>query len=111
MELARIGNKYLADKEPWKMDKETQKKEIGRILLFSINIVVIISIMSYPFLPNTAIKIRKILNVNSKLHWPKMFSFPMVQLLEGHQINPPELLFQKIDDETIEAQTEKLGRK
>ncbi|MFH1320949.1 MAG: methionine--tRNA ligase [Bacteroidota bacterium] len=103
MKLAQTGNKYLADKEPWKLNKEEQIDEIGRILSASVNIIAWISILIDPFLPNTASRLTKMLGRSFN---ESIFNFPILQ--KGHQLNPPELLFEKIENEVIEKQINKL---
>ena len=106
MNLARIGNKYLADNEPWKLIK-TDKKRTGEILNNSLQIAAHLSILLAPFLPSTSNKIAGLLNLNkSKLSWDA----EDVLLKSGHQINKAELLFAKIEDWEIETQIEKLQK-
>ncbi len=106
MNLARIGNKYLADNEPWKLIK-TDKKRTGAILNNSLQIAAHLSILLAPFLPSTSNKIAGLLNLNkSKLSWDA----EDVLLKSGHQINKAELLFAKIEDWEIETQIEKLQK-
>lgn len=95
MNLARIGNKYLADTEPWKLIK-TDEERVKTILNISLQICNALAVIFDPFLPSTSQKLKSILNSNGS------------ELKEGHQINPAELLFQKIEDEAIDAQIEKL---
>ena len=103
MEIARYGNKYLADIEPWKLHKEDQNNpKIAESLVYCIKIVYILANNIKPFLPNTSNKIYNMLNIEDVgvLH--------DVPLNKGHQINQPALLFQKIEDDVIEAQIKKL---
>ncbi len=95
MNLARIGNKYLADTEPWKLIK-TDEERVKTIMNIALQISNTLSIVFEPFLPKISEKLKRILNSNS------------TELAAGHQINKAELLFQKIEDEAIEAQVEKL---
>jgi len=96
MTLARLGNKYLADTEPWKLIK-TDEEKVKTILHISLQICSALSGIFVPFLPKTADKLAQFLN-----------STVGKKLSAGHQINPPELLFPKIEDEVIEAQIQKL---
>ena len=104
MELARAGNKYLADTEPWKLIKE-DKDRVGTILNLSLQIVANLAILGEPFLPVTANKILKIINLKP-LKWKEGGSYQI--LPAAHAINQPELLFEKIEDKVIETQVEKL---
>lgn len=103
MDIARKGNKYLADEEPWKLYKENpDNPEIAKILLFSLDICAILAKATIPFLPKTSSKLFKMLNLNPD------FDINELIFKEGHQINKAELLYQKIEDTAIEAQIEKL---
>ena len=95
MTLARLGNKYLADLEPWKLIKEDEER-VKTILNIALQITNALSIVFEPFLPNTSEKLKSILNNNTE------------EIVAGHQINSAQLLYQKIEDEAIEAQIEKL---
>jgi len=95
MVLARLGNKYLADTEPWKLIK-TDEERVKTILNISLQICNALTIVFDPFLPRTSQKLKKILNSDDS------------ELITDHQINKAELLFQKIEDEAINAQIEKL---
>ena len=104
MNLARIGNKYLADTEPWKLIK-TDKKRTGTILNISLQITANLAIAFEPFLPFTSVKVKNLIN-KSDLKWNEL---GRVDLLgTDHLINQPELLFERIEDETIEKQMQKL---
>ena len=104
MNLARVGNKYLADTEPWKVAK-TDMDRVATILNLSMQITANLSIVFEPFLPFSAEKIRDLIN-KTDLKWNQ---FGQIDLLEaGHVLNQPELLFEKIEDETIEKQVQKL---
>jgi methionyl-tRNA synthetase len=104
MELARMGNKYLADTEPWKLAK-TDMERTATILNLSLQIAANLAILCEPFLPFTACKLAGILNL-SESAWDKA---GVINLLpEGHEINPAELLFDKIEDDVIAAQVQKL---
>ena len=104
MELARAGNKYLAETEPWKLQKENPER-VETIMNLALQVVANISILSKPFLPFTSDTIRGSLNIAS-VEWDQLGSFDL--LPEGHQTNKPELLFAKIEDAEIEAQVQKL---
>ena len=95
MTLARIGNKYLADTEPWKLIK-TDEERVKTILHVSLQICNALSEVFNPFLPATSKKLKTMLNSNG------------AELEAGHQINAATLLFQKIEDDVIEAQIKKL---
>ncbi|MDG1476448.1 MAG: methionine--tRNA ligase [Vicingaceae bacterium] len=106
MGLARLGNKFLADAEPWKLIKdESKKEEVAAILNFSLQVVANLAIAVKPFLPNTSKKLLQQLNLNI-LNWEDLGRLDLIR--EGHQINKAELLYQKIEDDAIEAQIEKL---
>lgn len=104
MNLARIGNKYLADTEPWKVAK-TDMERTATILNISLQIVANLAIAFEPFIPFSTDKIYKLLNID-KLSWDKLVSFDL--LAEGHELGKATLLFEKIEDETIELQVQKL---
>jgi methionyl-tRNA synthetase len=104
MNLARIGNKYLADTEPWKLAK-TDMQRISTILNISLQITANLAIAFEPFLPFTSAKIKQLIN-KKELKWAQLGSADI--LVGGHQLNQPELLFEKIEDETIEKQIQKL---
>jgi methionyl-tRNA synthetase len=103
MDLARTGNKYLADTEPWKLVK-TDLARVGTILNVALQMAANLSIVAEPFLPFSAQKLREMLHLG-KLDWPE--SGPGL-LPEGHQLGSPQLLFEKIEDEVIEKQMKKL---
>lgn len=104
MNLARIGNKYLADTEPWKTAK-TDNARTATILNLSLQIVANLAIVCEPFLPFSTKKIYAFIHAK-KFDWEKLGSFDL--LPEGHELGKAELLFEKIEDETIEKQVEKL---
>ncbi len=111
MSLARLGNKYLADEEPWKVIKLDEQRT-KTIMYVALQIAAALAVVSEPFLPFTSIKLKNILNVipgetNESLIW-KDVTEKDVLIQEGHQINKAELLFSKIEDKTIDAQLEKL---
>ena len=101
MNLARLGNKYLADTEPWKL-KKMDEKRTKTILNIALQIVAHLSVFSEPFLPFTAQKLSDILNIEQG-GWDKI-----EELQSGHKINRANLLFSKIEDEVIEQQLSKL---
>jgi len=95
MNVARIGNKYLADTEPWKLIK-TDEERVKTILFTALQICEQLTTVFIPFLPNTVVKLSGILNVSDN------------KLTAGRSINKAELLFAKIEDEQIQEQSEKL---
>lgn len=104
MNLARIGNKYLADSEPWKLQK-TDPKRVETILNLSLQLVANLAIAFEPFLPFSSKKLRHMLNME-EFDWNDLGSTTLI--VAGHKINKPELLFEKIDDAPIQAQVDKL---
>ncbi len=109
MELARLGNKYLADEEPWKHFK-TDPERTKTILNVALQISAALAVLCEPFLPFTSKKLANILNFTSliiKLDWQSITQFDVL-LPEKHDINKTELLFSKIEDQQIEKQLEKL---
>ncbi|MBR9773749.1 MAG: methionine--tRNA ligase [Cytophagales bacterium] len=104
MDFARTGNKYLAETEPWKTIK-TNEERTATILNIALNIVANLSILSQPFLPFTSEKIKDMLGLQS-LQWKKAGQMDLIK--EGDTINKAALLFQKIEDSTVEAQIQKL---
>lgn len=101
--LARSGNKYLADEEPWKLIK-TDLKRTETIMNIALQIASALSVLAIPFLPFTAQKLSKMLNVEST-DWNKIPS-----LCKGHKIEKASLLFSKIEDDQIELQIQKLNQ-
>jgi len=104
MDMARLGNKYLADTEPWKVIK-TDKARVGTIINISLQITANLSIILGPFLPFTVEKMKEFLNFSGG-GWEKIGQKNL--LSAGHKINKSSLLFEKIEDETIEKQVNKL---
>jgi len=104
MELARVGNKYLADTEPWKLIK-TDEARVKTILNISLQISASLAILAEPFMPATATKLSTMLGLE-KLSWKDAGKDNL--LTSGHQLNTASLLFDKIEDSTIEAQIKKL---
>ncbi|MBL85179.1 MAG: methionine--tRNA ligase [Winogradskyella sp.] len=111
MNLARLGNKYLADEEPWKTIK-TDEERTKTVMFVALQIASALAVLSEPFLPFTSNKLKSILNhseLDSELTWEDI-STKDVLLPAGHSIQSgkPELLFSKIEDETIQKQLDKL---
>ncbi len=106
MNLARLGNKYLADNEPWILIK-TDAKRVQTIMNLSLQIAANLTVLMEPFLPFTAAKLGSMLNLNTDLRWKDATRTDL--LLAGHQINTSSLLFDKVEDETIVAQVQKLA--
>ncbi|MDR1130417.1 MAG: methionine--tRNA ligase [Prevotellaceae bacterium] len=104
MDLSRLGNKYLADTEPWKL-AATDMDRVSTILNISLQITANLSIILEPFLPFTVKKLRKMLNIDA-LDWDRLGETGL--LPEGYRLAVPELLFDKIEDSVIEAQISKL---
>src|SRR5690606_24899622 len=120
MNLARLGNKYLADEEPWKVIKQDEER-VRTIMFVALQIASALAVLSEPFLPFTAVKLKQILNISpsarlngkvgqaveGSLEW-KDISENEILLPAAHRINEAELLFSKVEDETIQAQLDKL---
>ena len=106
MNLARIGNKYLADTEPWKLAK-TDMKRVETIMNVSLQICANLAIAFEPFLPFTAEKLRAMLGM-AEVDWNKLGQLDI--LADGAKIEKPVLLFEKIEDSVIQAQLDKLDR-
>lgn len=106
MNLARIGNKYLADTEPWKLAK-TDMKRVETIMNVSLQICANLAIAFEPFLPFTAEKLRAMLGM-AEVDWNKLGQLDI--LADGAKIEKPMLLFEKIEDSVIQAQLDKLAR-
>jgi len=105
MNLARLGNKYLTDNEPWKIFKSDPDR-VKSVLNISLQICANLTIVAAPFLPFTAKKLSEMLNIG-QMKWKEAGNIHLLK--PGHRINNPELLFEKIEDETINAQIEKLN--
>lgn len=105
MNIARLGNKYLADTEPWKLIK-TDPERVKTILNVALQITANLSIAVEPFMPFTAEKIRTMLAIDS-LGWERLGESALIEA--GHSIGKAELLFEKIEDSVIEAQLQKLA--
>jgi methionyl-tRNA synthetase len=112
MNIARIGNKFLADREPWKIVK-TDINAVSVTINVSLQIAAFLSIAFDPFLPLSSSKLRGMLNIKT-FSWNDLSQFDLNEkrhrliLKDGDSINEPELLFEKIEDATIEAQVQKL---
>ncbi|MBN1339701.1 MAG: methionine--tRNA ligase [Bacteroidales bacterium] len=106
MNLARLGNKYLTDSEPWKLMK-TDEGRVRTILNISLQICANLAVVAQPFLPFTAEKLRKMLNL-PELTWKDAGNTGL--LPDGHGIENPVLLFSRVEDETVEAQVLKLKK-
>lgn len=104
MNLARIGNKYLADTEPWKVAK-TDMDRVATILYLSLQIAANLAIAFEPFLPFSSEKLRRMLNL-STFDWKELGRIDLLKA--GDVLGTPELLFEKIEDEAMEAQVQKL---
>ena len=104
MNLARIGNKYITDCEPWHVAK-TDMERVKTILYISLQLVANLEIAFEPFLPFSSAKLREMLNV-SETEWDQLGSTELLK--PGHQLGTPALLFEKIEDEAINAQLKKL---
>lgn len=104
MNLARIGNRYIAECEPWKVWK-TDPKRVETILNISLQLVANLSIAFEPFLPFSSKELRNMINL-AEYDWTQLGSTDIIPA--GHKLNEPHLLFEKIEDETIDAQLKKL---
>ena len=112
MNVARLGNKYLADQEPWKTIK-TDEQRTKTVMFVALQIASALAILSEPFLPHTSKKLKKMLHINSRetqngLQWSDVVT-KQTLLAPGHTINPNELLFSKIEQTQIQAQMDKLA--
>ena len=104
MNLARIGNKYITDCEPWHVAK-TDMERVKTILYLSLQLVANLEIAFEPFLPFSSARLREMLNVTDT-DWAQLGSTELLK--PGHQLGTPALLFEKIEDEAINAQLQKL---
>ena len=104
MNLARIGNKYITDCEPWHVAK-TDMERVKTILYISLQLVANLEIAFEPFLPFSSAKLREMLNV-AETEWDQLGSTELLK--PGHQLSTPALLFEKIEDDAINAQLQKL---
>lgn len=105
MNVARLGNKYLADTEPWKLIK-TDEDRVRTILNIALQIAANLEILIEPFLPFTADKLQKMLNYGGHI-WEDAGTTNLLK--RGHELNEPILLFSKIEDEEVQAQIDKLN--
>ena len=106
MNVARLGNKYLADEEPWKLIK-TDEERVKTQMWVALQIAAALSTLVEPFLPFTAAKLKEMLNIEKGIDWSKIAETSQL-IAEGHQIGQAELLFAKIEDEEIKTQTDRL---
>lgn len=111
MNVARLGNKYLADQEPWKTIK-TDEQRTKTVMFVALQIASALAILSEPFLPHTSRKLKEMLRINSRetqngLQWSDVATKQKL-IAPGHTINTNELLFSKIEDSQIQAQMDKL---
>ena len=106
IDLARLGNKYLADKEPWKIIKTPNAEKVKTIMNISIQICGILTLVCEPFLPNTSKKLKKQFNI-SKINWN---SINKDNPIISTKIKKSNLIFRKIEDEEINFQLEKLKK-
>jgi len=106
MNLARTGNKYLADQEPWKLIKSDPTR-VKEVMNTALQIVASLAVISEPFIPFTSKKLCKILNFKIKPDWNDILNSEQL-LMSGHVIEKPSLLFSRIDDDKIQNQISKL---
>ena len=106
IDLSRLGNKYLADEEPWKLYKLGELERVKQIMFVSLQVCGMLAILSQPFLPNASKKIKEIINLK-ETKWTEI-NIDNPILNSQNKINKPELIFRKIEDEEIENQIEKL---
>jgi methionyl-tRNA synthetase len=104
MNLARLGNKYLTENEPWKIFKADPDR-VKTVMNISLQIAANLAVLSKPFLPFTSEKLYKMLNLDNKT-WEEAGNSDFLNA--GHQLNKPEFLFTKIEDNEVEAQVQKL---
>ena len=105
IQLARLGNKYLADEEPWKLIK-TNPKRVATIMYIAIQVAAGLAVLSEPFLPHTAKKLREMLLLDKDICWDSFKDKMPVR--SNHLLGNTSLLFGKIEDDAIAAQIEKL---
>jgi methionyl-tRNA synthetase len=106
MNVARLGNKYLADEEPWKVIKDNPER-VQTQMYVALQIAAALSSLCEPFLPFTAKKLSRILKIENPLNWNTIAQNSDL-IPAGHQIGEAELLFAKIEDEEIQKQIDKL---
>ncbi len=112
MNVARLGNKYLAEQEPWKTIK-TDQARTKTVMFVALQIASALAILSEPFLPHTSKKLKEMLHINSRetqngLQWSDVAT-KQTLIATGHTINTNELLFSKIEESQIQAQMDKLA--
>ena len=105
MNLARIGNKYIADEEPWKVIK-TDPERVKTVIYISLQLTANLSVVFEPFLPFSSARLRQMLALDKEADWDCLGRTDI--LPAGKQLNKPSLLFSKIEDEAIKFQTDKL---
>ena len=105
IDLARLGNKYLADEEPWKLIKTDESERVKTIINIALQLSGVLGVICEPFLPNTALKLRKMLNLQNT-DWNSISKENPILL---SKINEGELIFRKIEDEEIDLQLQKLN--
>jgi len=106
MNVARLGNKYLADEEPWKLIK-TDEERVKTQMYVALQIAAALSTLTEPFLPFSAAKLKNMLNISEPIAWSRVAETSDL-IPAGHQIGQAELLFAKIEDEEIQKQIDKL---
>ena len=106
MNMARLGNKYLADEEPWKLIK-TDPERVKTVMYIALQIATALAVASEPFLPFTSEKLKRMLQLGS-ITWESLKTNATELLKTGHRIGVAELLFEKIEDATIEKQLQRL---
>lgn len=104
MDLARTGNKFLAETEPWKLVKENPNR-VRTVMNIALQIAANLAIIGEPFLPKTMIKLREVLNMK-KRPWQEAGKIGILK--SGHTVGKPELLFEKIEDSEVQKQVDKL---
>ncbi len=104
LNLARLGNKYLADQEPWKVIKIDEER-VKTILYIALQITAVLSVASFPFIPDTSKKLQKMLNFSSE-NWADLLQEEVLQA--GNKIGEVEILFPKIEDDLVENEVAKL---
>ena len=105
IDLARLGNKYLADEEPWKLIKTDKSERVKTIINIALQLSGVLGVICEPFLPNTALKLQKMLNLQNT-NWNSISKENPILL---SKINEGELIFRKIEDEEIDLQLQKLN--
>ena len=106
MNIARIGNKFLTDEEPWHRIREN-KPEVAGILYACLQLIAKLTVVMEPFIPFTSTKIKELLNIKENpLKWDESYKFDLMKI--GHQLATPELVFTKIEDDEVKFQLNKL---